>query len=103
MSEIYEGFLKNLKDTETKINKNSTYLDVGTTLSSKYTKSDFKRMVAAKENAVGKYGFWKNGNYQLRNLVTAGKNAGAEVLDKTQIGNFIPNINLASLIPKIDY
>jgi len=103
MSEIYEGFLKNLKDTETKINKNSTYLDVGTTLSSKYTKSDFKRMVEAKENAVGKYGFWKNGNYQLRNLVAAGKNAGEEVLDKTQIGNFIPNINLASLIPKINY
>jgi hypothetical protein len=103
MSEIYEGFLKNLKDTETKINKNSTYLDVGTTLSSKYTKSDFKKMVKAKENAVGKYGFWENGNYQLRNLVTAGKDAGAEVLDKTQIGNFTPNINLASLIPKIDY
>jgi hypothetical protein len=60
-------------------------------------------MVEAKENAVGKYGFWRNGNYQSNNLVAAGKGAGKQVLDKTQIGNFVPNINLASLIPKINY
>ena len=104
MSEIYDGFLKNLKNTELQINKDLTYLTVGTIISDKgYTKADFNNMVKAKEEAVGKYRFRRDANYEWEPLVEAGKAAGQNLLSKIKIGNFVPSVNLASLIPRISH
>ena len=103
MSTIYKGFLINITDAANKINKESTYLDVETVLKTKdaFSRDDYENMVKAKEAAVKR--FIPSADYSSSKLVTAGKNAGANLLSKIKIGSFIPNVNLASLIPKIDY
>lgn len=103
MSTIYKGFLTNITDAAHKINKESTYLDVETVLKTKdaFSKNDYENMVKAKEAAVKR--FIPSADYSSSKLVTAGKDAGANLLSKIKIGSFIPNVNLASLIPKIDY
>ena len=106
MSVIYDGFIQNLKQTSNQINKEATYLDAGTAFKKNqlFSQSDYNEMVSEKESAVAdEGGFLPSKQYSNTNLVQIGKNYGQEVLKKLQLGSFVPNVNLASLIPEIPY
>lgn len=106
MSTIYDGFIQNLKQVSNQVNKEATYLDVGTAFKKNqvFSQSDYDNMVSDKEEAVASEGgFLPSKKYSNTNLVQIGKDYGQEVLKKLQLGSFVPNVNLASLIPKISH